>query len=247
MSRFALAVAIVSLIVGVYPDATSAASLSEVILGIGLNTSVSPWRIVQPTSTVMNVDWPVYVLVIIRDVVNEATATVDRTGPDGKALWTRTIRWRGNFRRGWGSSFIPLAGTPNEERVGQWKIVVRVDGGAPSEVVLNVTQAERAVMETLSAEAQKNPNSFTANYRLGAAASLFGTDDLAVTHLKKAAEIARTSVYPHMALGRHYFKRGMKQQALDEFSFAKGLLMGVEERGLAGWLQQVIEEYMKQL
>src|SRR3989304_4080085 len=101
-----------------------------------------------------------------------------------------------------------------------------VDGGAPSEVVLNVTQAERAVMETLSAEAQKNPNSFTANYRLGAAASLFGTDDLAVTHLKKAAEIARTSVYPHMALGRPSFKWGVEQEARGEVSFAKGLLMG---------------------
>jgi len=39
----------------------------------------------------------------------------------------------------------------------------------------------------------------------------------------------------------------MKAQALEELAFAKGLLLGVEERGLAGWLQQVIEEYLKQL
>ena len=203
MSRIVLAVALVSLMLMFNPGATSAASLTEVVLGIGLNTSVSPWRVVQPTNSVTNLDWPVYALVLIQNVVNEATATVERTGPDGKTLWSTEIRWRGTFSRGWGSSFLPLPGTPNEERVGSWKITVRVNGGPPKDLVLNVNRADRTLLETLSAEAQRNPNSFTANYRLGAAGSLFGNDELAVTHFKKAADIARTSVYPRLALGRH--------------------------------------------
>lgn len=92
MSRIVLAVALPSLMLMFNPATTSAASLTEVVLGIGLNTSVNPWRIVQPTNNVTNLDWPVYALVLIQNVVIEATATVERTGPDGKTLWSTEIR-----------------------------------------------------------------------------------------------------------------------------------------------------------
>lgn len=96
MSRIVLAVALVGLMLMFNPGTTSAASLTEVVLGIGFDTSVSPWRIVQPTSSVTNLDWPVYALVLIQNVVNEATGTVERTGPDGKTLWSTEIRLGGN-------------------------------------------------------------------------------------------------------------------------------------------------------
>lgn len=68
-----------------------------------------------------------------------------------------------------GGVLVPsTSGHPNEERVGSWKIPVRVNGGPPKDLVLNVNRADRTLLETLSAEAQGNPNSFTANYRLGA-------------------------------------------------------------------------------
>ena len=224
----------------------SAASLADVIVGIGYDSSVSGGRVPNPTTSFTSLDWPGTILVRVRDVRAGTTVTGERYGPDGKLIWSSSGRWSAGFALGWFAFALPIPGTPNEERIGQWRFVVKLDDAVVREVTFTINPADRSMLSDLKATAARNADSFTANYRLGVGASLFGEDDVAVMHLKKAADISRRSVYPHLALGRHYLKRGMKAEAAQEFAFARGLLLGVEEAGLQGWLQSVIEEHLKQ-
>ncbi len=165
---------------------TAAPEVETVVTGIGYDGSVRGGRILQPTGTVTNLDWPVWVLIRLRNVAAGTQMDVTRTAPDGTAMWTFKTRWTTAVALEWEVFLMPIPGTPMEEKTGQWKIVFRFNDGTTREVPLTVTEAERSILDTLKADVQRSPDSFTANYRLGVAAGRFGEDNLAVTHLKKA-------------------------------------------------------------
>ncbi len=246
MRHRTLVLAIVAPLLAFFPEPSVAATLGEVMVGLGCDTAPQGGRILTPTSTVTALDWPLNILVRVRGVRPGDTLSGERFGPDGKMLWSSGTRYTVASQLNWFCFFIPIPGTPNEERVGTWKFVIRLNDAPAGEVSFSVTPADRTLLASLRAAAERTPNSAVANYRLGVAASMFGEEQLAVAHLKKAADLFRQWVYPHIALGRHYLKRGMKVEARDAFFFARGLLLGEQDPGLVAWLQQVIEEHIRQ-
>lgn len=167
------------------------------------------------------------------------------TPPDGAFTWSWTPRTSRDYSDYYLVHLIPLAGTPNEERTGTWRVTVSHQGNQ-QQAQFDVVAADRSALEAAKAEQAARPQDFVANYRLGAAASMFGENELAVSSLSRASEIGRRSPYPHVALCRHFLRTQQKEQARQACATARGLLLGYDDRSLSGWLLAEIESLLRQ-
>ncbi|GBD29282.1 hypothetical protein HRbin32_00370 [bacterium HR32] len=224
-------------------SSTLAASFVSLQFGVGFDSQ--RLRLVRPTSSVTNLDWPVHVLAHYRNVRAGDGWEFAVTPPDGAFTWSWTPRTSRDYSDYYLVHLIPLAGTPNEERTGTWRVTVSHQGNQ-QQAQFDVVAADRSALEAAKAEQAARPQDFVANYRLGAAASMFGEDELAVSSLSRAAEIARRNPYPHVALCRHFLRTQQKEQARQACATARGLLLGYDDRSLSGWLLREIESLLRQ-
>lgn len=223
--------------------ATTAQAAQFVSLKTGIGYDRERFRLIQETQTVTVLDWPVYVLAHYRNTRSGERWEMRITPPDGAFTWTWTHTARDSASNYYLSFLIPLAGTPNEERPGTWTVTMTNEGQQNSSQ-LQVTPASRQVLDELRSA---RLDSFVPAYRLGAAASMFGEHELAVSALQQAASLARRSPYPHLALCRHYLRVQQKDQARQSCATVRGLLMGYEDRTIAGWLLSEVDKLMARL
>jgi hypothetical protein len=222
----------------------TAGSFASIKTGVGYDSQQS--RLLRETPTVSVLDWPVYVLAEYRDVSEGDRFEFRISPPDGSFTWLWQLSaprssWRYTFR-----IFVPLPGTSNEERTGTWQITAS-HRGQQNQAQLNVVPAQPGDLDAIRAEQEAKPNDFAANYRLGVAASMFGQDQLAVSSLRRAAQLNPQSPYPVLAVCRHHIRQGRKNIARQACAFARGLLMGRENDPLLGWLQSEVEKLLQTL
>lgn len=217
--------------------AATAHAAQFVSLKTGIGYDRERFRLLQEAQTVTVLDWPVYALAHYRNNRRGEQWEMRVTPPDNAFTWVWTPTARDAYSNYFLSFLIPLAGTTNEERTGSWTITVANEGQQHS-VQLQVTTASREILDNLRSA---RLDSFVPAYRLGAAASMFGEHDLAVSALQRAASLARRSPYPHLALCRHYLRVGQKEQARQSCAMARGLILGYEDRAVVDWLLSEIE------
>ncbi len=222
----------------------TAASFSSVKVGIGYDRQ--RFRLAREVSSVAALAWPVFALVEYRNVSQEDQFAINITPPDSSFSWHGTNVAAASYSRYLLSHLIPLAGTPNEKRTGTWRVTVSHQQDQQA-LEFQVVAANRSDLDAARAEQASNPGSFDANYRLGAAASMFGEDQLALDSLRRAAQIAPRNVYPHSALCRHHLHQQRKDDARSSCAMARGLLLGYEDRSLAAWLQTEIAKLLDQM
>jgi len=219
---------------------------SFVSLKTGLGYDSQRFRLLRETRTVSVLDWPVYVLAEYRDVSPGDRFEFRISPPDGSFTWSWQPAAPQNYSRFFISHAVPLAGTSNEERTGAWQVTVS-HRGQQNQAQLTVVPAQPGDLEAIRAEQEAKPNDFVANYRLGVAASMFGQDQLAVSSLRRAAQLNPRSPYPAVALCRHYLRHGRKDNARQACAFARGLLIGLQDESIRGWLQSEIDKLLQAL
>lgn len=222
--------------------AAQAATFAALRTGIGYDPQ--RFRLLRETSTVNVLDWPVFALAEYRQVAQGDRFEFNIVPPDGSFTWVWHPQSPQNYSGYFLRHLIPLAGTPNEERTGTWQITVS-HRGQQNRIQLNVVAADPSALEAIRSDQAAKPDDFVANYRLGAAASMFGHDELAVSSLNRAAQLARRSPYPHVALCRHHLRQARKDEARQACATARGLLLGYEDQSLSGWLQSEIAKLMQ--
>lgn len=149
----------------------TAASFSSVKVGIGYDRQ--RFRLAREVSSVAALAWPVFALVEYRNVSQGDQFAINITPPDSSFSWHGTNVAAASYSRYLLSHLIPLAGTPNEKRTGTWRVTVSHQQDQQA-LEFQVVAANRSDLDAARAEQASNPGSFDANYRLGAAASMFG-------------------------------------------------------------------------
>jgi len=221
-------------------------------VGLGIDTS-DPTRpkIRQPRTAITNITWQVFSLITAENVRSGTTFKIPLHGLT-EEIFVVNGSWEKAGATGTVFFYIPTIGTPNEEKIGDWKIIVYLDGLMAGETAFTMTRATTAQFEALKKALEPRlGTSAAAHFQLGAAASLFGQDDAPLI-LKKGVELAQDSlISTHMflALGRHYAKRGLKQEAVEAFLLAKdrAKTLPVSAEPVRGWFDRVIGDHLKQL
>lgn len=213
-----------------------------VSLKTGIGYDRERFRLIRETQTVTVLDWPVYALVHYRNNRRGDQWDVRVTPPDNAFTWGRTFTARDAYSNYFIPLLLPIPGTSNEERTGTWTITVAHEGQQHS-AQLQVTAASREILDSLRSARLDN---FTAAYRLGVAASMFGEHELAVSALYRAASLAPRNPFPHVALCRHHLRAGQNEQARQSCAMARGLILGYEDKTITGWLASEIEALLRQ-
>lgn len=244
MRQLKVSTALLLVTVALWAAYNTAQAATFAALRTGIGYDPQRLRLLRETSTVTVLDWPVFALAEYRQVAQGERFEFVITPPDQSFTWVWQPQSPQNYSGYFLRHLIPLAGTTNEERTGAWQITVS-HRGQQNRTQLNVVAVDPSALESIRSEQAAKPDDFVANYRLGTAASMFGQDELAVRSLRRAAELARRSPYPHVALCRHHLRQNRKDDARQACATARGLLLGYEDRSLSAWLQSEIEKLLQ--